>query len=256
VLYRRRRREERQAQLLQLLEDDDDDDDKAVETNEHSHPNDVEKSDDDHTHDGGGDHHVPVLVGTIARFQRATIRAKPRYTPWFTPEFLPNGWSAPPPASLEVSSSSSSLLDLPFSIRRTSQKPNQAIGFLPVYSCLKRNDGTKATTRIKKVQGNVPEFVRELQAVLYQHQVQQQRERKQQQRVQEEQQQQQQEKQQVEQEEKEDDASSTPPHPLLLQLPPPLVRIPPIRIRAQGEVVEVDGNHVRTIKTWLAGLGF
>jgi hypothetical protein len=186
----------------------------------------------EHEQDTGvqDDDHVQVMVGTMYRSRRATIRAKPHYPTWFTPEFLPNGWSAPPsPDAISANAAASSSPPLPFLIRRTGHKPNDAVGFLPVYSDHGRNDGTKVTTRIKKIQGNLPEFIRELQAVLYQH---------------------------LSMRAAENAGPPPPsPHPLL-QLPLALVRIPPIRIRAHGDVVEVDGNHVRTIKTWLAGLGF
>lgn len=54
---------------------------------------------------------------------------------------------------------------IPFSIQRTGNKPNNAIGFLPVYSSV-RIGGTKHTTIIKKVSGDKELFMRELRAVL------------------------------------------------------------------------------------------
>jgi hypothetical protein len=40
---------------------------------------------------------------------------------------LPNGWTPPPPASVTIPG-------YPFKVARTGNKPNQAVGFLPVYS--------------------------------------------------------------------------------------------------------------------------
>ena len=48
------------------------------------------------------------------------------YPPVFKPTFLQNGWSAPPPADVEVPV-------YPFRVRRTGRKPFGAAGFLPVY---------------------------------------------------------------------------------------------------------------------------
>lgn len=55
--------------------------------------------------------------------------------------------------------------ELPFSIQRTGNKPNNSIGFLPVYSSV-RIGGTKRTTIIKKVSGDKEMFLNELRAVL------------------------------------------------------------------------------------------
>ena len=54
----------------------------------------------------------------------------PQFGAIFSPIVLPNGWSAPPtdPETLEKRDA------LPFTISRTGNKPNGAIGFLPVYS--------------------------------------------------------------------------------------------------------------------------
>lgn len=50
----------------------------------------------------------------------------PTYQPVQTPKVLTNGWSEPvPPGSLP---------EYPFAVRRTQNKPNDAIGFLPVYA--------------------------------------------------------------------------------------------------------------------------
>lgn len=142
---------------------------------------------------------------------------------------LTNGWSAPPSPDFE-------LPQYPFSVSRTKNKPFDAIGFLPVYSKFRygfiladafllslnfvssvlctvatisrRKDGTKATTRVRKVSGNVEVFLRELRSVL--------------------------------------------------GIPPPLPGKnldDPVRVRTGG-TIEVQGNRVREIKDWLAGLGF
>jgi len=91
--------------------------------------------------------------------------------------------------------------EYPFSVERTGNKPNDAAGFLPVYSKF-RIGGTKVTTVIRKVKGDHEAFVREIRAVLKIHN-----------------------------------------------------RKKNIRIRA-GDVIEVNGKHVREMKTWLANLGF
>eukprot|EP00523_Entomoneis_sp_CCMP467_P005767 CAMPEP_0168742216 /NCGR_PEP_ID=MMETSP0724-20121128/12920_1 /TAXON_ID=265536 /ORGANISM="Amphiprora sp., Strain CCMP467" /LENGTH=217 /DNA_ID=CAMNT_0008789755 /DNA_START=50 /DNA_END=703 /DNA_ORIENTATION=- len=80
------------------------------------------------------------------------------YQPIWEPKMLRNGWSPLPPADVEVPS-------YPFSVKRTGNKPQNAVGFLPVYSKM-RKDGTKAYTRIKKVGGDRDRFVQELRAVL------------------------------------------------------------------------------------------
>lgn len=51
----------------------------------------------------------------------------PAFPPIFEPKLLPNGWSAPPSNDVEIPK-------YPFRISRTKNKPNDAIGFLPVYS--------------------------------------------------------------------------------------------------------------------------
>ena len=55
--------------------------------------------------------------------------------------------------------------ELPFGIKRTGNKPNNAVGFLPVYSSV-RLGGTKHTTIIKKLTGDKEAFLMELRAVL------------------------------------------------------------------------------------------
>lgn len=51
----------------------------------------------------------------------------PQFEPLFQPEFLPNGWSARPGAEVAIP-------EYPFQVNRTKNKPNDAVGFLPVYS--------------------------------------------------------------------------------------------------------------------------
>jgi hypothetical protein len=51
----------------------------------------------------------------------------PTYPPLFTPELLPNGWSAPPGPEISIP-------EYPFRVTRTKSKPNGAVGFLPVYT--------------------------------------------------------------------------------------------------------------------------
>ena len=117
----------------------------------------------------------------------------------FTPNILPNGWSAPP-AEEDVLKLRN---ELPFGIRRTGNKPNNAVGFLPVYSSV-RLGGTKHTTIIKKITGDKEIFLNELRAVL---------------------------------------GIGVEDHDS-------------IQIRASGATIEVNGNRVREVKLWLAGLGF
>lgn len=158
----------------------------------------------------------------------------PPPTPTFAPvlenvEMLSNGWVPPPPADLAIP-------NYPFKIVRTKNKPQDAVGFLPVYSkfrlvqslffrlvvdfsnnvsqllvsfdnyVINRKDGTLTTTRIKKVSGDQQVFLRELRAAL--------------------------------------------------QIPEPTnYKDDVIRVRAGG-TIEVKGNHVRQVRMWLAGLGF
>jgi len=93
--------------------------------------------------------------------------------------------------------------ELPFGIKRTVNKPNDAVGFLPVYSSI-RLGGTKHTTIIKKVAGDKDLFLLELKAVL---------------------------------------GIGVEDHESIL-------------MRASGSTIEVNGNRVREVKTWLGGLGF
>jgi len=128
----------------------------------------------------------------------------PTFPPIANPQFLPNGWSPlPDPAALGLDE----LPKYPFHVARTGNKPNGAVGFLPVYSDFRLN-GYKVTTRIKKISGDRDLFIKELRATL--------------------------------------------------QLPEPKNKNPrydAIRIRAGG-TIEIKGNHVRSVKKWLAGLGF
>ena len=124
--------------------------------------------------------------------------ADPRFHAIVEPKFLYNGWSAPPGPEVQIPK-------YPFHVPRTRNKPNDAIGFLPVYSEF-RKDGARVTTRIKKVSGDRETFLAELRSVLN------------------------------------------------LQLPNN-PNDDPIRLRAGG-TIEIKGNRVREVKTWLAGLGF
>ncbi|CAJ1898379.1 unnamed protein product [Cylindrotheca closterium] len=74
------------------------------------------------------------------------------------PKMLPNGWNPPPPEGIEIP-------EYPFKISRTKNKPNDAVGFLPVYSEFRR-DGARVTTRIKKVSGDRDAFLTALRAAL------------------------------------------------------------------------------------------
>ena len=85
------------------------------------------------------------------------------YEAFFNPTILPNGWSATPSADDEEVLKKRS--ELPFGIKRTGNKPNNAVGFLPVYSSV-RLGGTKHTTIIKKLTGDKEAFLMELRAVL------------------------------------------------------------------------------------------
>jgi hypothetical protein len=148
----------------------------------------------------------------------------PKFAPIFEPDVFPNGWSAPPAPDV-------TLPDYPFQVLRTRNKPNDSVGFLPVYtkyryvrriqtsSCSRaiktiqltlwlhlfsmhgRKDGTKVITRVKKIVGDRDSFEQELRSVL--------------------------------------------------QLP----MSAPVRVRVGG-TIEVDGNHAREVREWLAGLGF
>jgi hypothetical protein len=55
------------------------------------------------------------------------IPAGPSFPAVLEPRFLPNGWCPLPEEDVEVPS-------YPFKVARTKNKPNEAVGFLPVYS--------------------------------------------------------------------------------------------------------------------------
>lgn len=156
------------------------------------------------------------------------------YPPIYTiPMILPNGWFPPMDPKLRP--------EYPFSIRRTKNKPKDAIGFLPIYTkyryviryravlycswndLLRRNpspaesfhfvsvcrkDGTKVVTRIKNISGDIEKFVRELRIVL--------------------------------------------------SIPQPanqLQSYDAIRLRA-GNLIEIQGHRAGEIRSWLGQLGF
>mmetsp|Transcript_26551 Transcript_26551/g.37409 ORF Transcript_26551/g.37409 Transcript_26551/m.37409 type:complete len:220 (+) Transcript_26551:188-847(+) len=86
----------------------------------------------------------------------------PTFQPILQPQFLPNGWSPLlDPAELGLKE----LPQYPFHVARTGNKPNNAVGFLPVYSDFRLN-GYKVTTRIKKISGDRDLFLKELRSVL------------------------------------------------------------------------------------------
>merc|ERR1712238_380784 len=147
-----------------------------------------------------------------------------RYPPSFKPTFLPNGWSAPP-SPPEIAQAM--VQHLPFTVERTGNKPNGAVGFLPVYKDV-RIGGSKVTTLVRRVTGDRDEFIRELRVILNMSPTS---------RL---------------------PSSSIPSSSLSnASLPSPnRGRGDGIRYRAHGTVFEVDGNRTREIKTWLAGLGF
>mmetsp|Transcript_23975 Transcript_23975/g.40860 ORF Transcript_23975/g.40860 Transcript_23975/m.40860 type:complete len:232 (-) Transcript_23975:45-740(-) len=140
------------------------------------------------------------------------------YPEIFQPTFLSNGWSAPPPPEVEIP-------EYPFRITRTAGKPNNAVGFLPVYRDV-RVHGTKRTTLIRSVQGDIPTFLSELRAVLN---------------------------------------LSTGKKGILTSASTGkhgggeagrgVNAQNPIRIRTGG-AIEVNGDRAKEIKKWLAGLGF
>mmetsp|Transcript_32220 Transcript_32220/g.78584 ORF Transcript_32220/g.78584 Transcript_32220/m.78584 type:complete len:277 (-) Transcript_32220:841-1671(-) len=89
---------------------------------------------------------------------------EPQFAPVVeSPKFLPNGWCPLPSDDASAGSSSSS--KYPFRVSRTGNKPQDSVGFLPVYSEY-RKDGARVTTRIKKVSGDTDIFLSELRAAL------------------------------------------------------------------------------------------
>jgi len=87
---------------------------------------------------------------------------EPKYPPVFDPPggILRNGWSAPP-SSLPEEENDFVMPEYPFSIQRTKNKPNGAVGFLPIYSDF-RIGGTKVTTIVRKVIGDKSLFIKEM----------------------------------------------------------------------------------------------
>ena len=63
-----------------------------------------------------------------------SLPVEPPPTPSFPavlePRFLPNGWCPPPGEDVQIPS-------YPFKIARTKNKPNDTVGFLPVYSAFR-----------------------------------------------------------------------------------------------------------------------
>lgn len=58
----------------------------------------------------------------------------PKFPPVFEPKMLSNGWSAPPPqSSSDGDTCGIAVPEYPFQVSRTRNKPNDAVGFLPVY---------------------------------------------------------------------------------------------------------------------------
>eukprot|EP00555_Chaetoceros_dichaeta_P014844 CAMPEP_0198250904 /NCGR_PEP_ID=MMETSP1447-20131203/1916_1 /TAXON_ID=420782 /ORGANISM="Chaetoceros dichaeta, Strain CCMP1751" /LENGTH=135 /DNA_ID=CAMNT_0043935811 /DNA_START=441 /DNA_END=848 /DNA_ORIENTATION=+ len=88
----------------------------------------------------------------------------PKYEAIYTPTMiLHNGWSNPPSSdNLDVLEKRN---ELPFGIKRTGNKPNDAVGFLPVYSKFGLG-GSKQTTIVRKITGDKEIFVEELKAAL------------------------------------------------------------------------------------------
>lgn len=144
------------------------------------------------------------------------------------PTFLQNGWSAPPGPEIALPS-------YPFHVRRTGNKPFGAPGFLPVYTDV-RIHGTKHTTVVRNVSGDMSVFLKELMAVLKMP-----RPKK------------------ILDTNK--DAGGTGSYRNNAtrhgggEAGRGVNREYPIRIRAGG-TVEVNGNWTKEVRGWLAGLGF
>jgi len=115
--------------------------------------------------------------------------------------------------------------EYPFKVPRTGRKPFGAVGFLPVYRDV-RIHGTKHTTLIRGVTGDLPAFVTELMAVL-----------------------------QLSLGKKGILTSASTGKHGGGEAGRGVNRENPIRIRT-GNVVEVNGDHAKEVKRWLAGLGF
>lgn len=140
------------------------------------------------------------------------------YPPVFSPTFLGNGWSAPPPPEVEVP-------EYPFRVGRTGRKPFGAVGFLPVYRDV-RIHNTKHTTIIRNVAGDIPAFISELRAVL-----------------------------ELPMGKKGILTSASTGKHGGGEAGRGVNVENPIRIRTGG-AIEVNGDHAREVKRWLAGLGF
>ena len=56
-----------------------------------------------------------------------TLPSEPSFQPILEPTFLPNGWCPLPGEDVTVP-------EYPFKVARTKNKPNDSVGFLPVYS--------------------------------------------------------------------------------------------------------------------------
>ncbi|KAL7530019.1 hypothetical protein ACHAWF_008468 [Thalassiosira exigua] len=141
-----------------------------------------------------------------------------KYPEVFKPRFLSNGWSAPPPPEVPVP-------EYPFGVVRTGRKPFGAAGFLPVYRDIKIH-GTKHTTIIRKVSGDISAFISELRAVL----------------------------QLPEGKKGILTSASTGAHGGG-SAGRGVNRENPLRIRT-GSTIEVNGDRAKEVKGWLAGLGF
>lgn len=144
----------------------------------------------------------PAFIRAVSRNQVSSKYSAPlcgQITPFFKPNFIPNGWSEPPSDKFTLLKRD----HIPFVVRRTGNKPNGGVGFIPVYSSI-RLGGTKHTTIIKRVTGDRETFLDELRRVLG----------------------------------------------------IPVDDDNAIRSRASGSTIEVNGNRVREVKTWLASLGF
>lgn len=115
--------------------------------------------------------------------------------------------------------------DYPFRVKRTGNKPFGAVGFLPVYRDV-RIHGTKHTTIIRNLSGDIPAFLDELRAVL-----------------------------QLPIGKKGILTSASTGAHGGGEAGRGVNRENPIRIRTGG-AIEVNGDHAREVKRWLAGLGF
>jgi len=64
------------------------------------------------------------------KVEEEIVIPEPKFSPVYNPPvgILPNGWSEPP------SSEDFVMPSYPFHIQRTKNKPNGAVGFLPIYS--------------------------------------------------------------------------------------------------------------------------